>query len=656
MKVTLNMVRNNPKQLYRRALTLHDQFENDVLGPIQAQRHWSDSKRHKTGAFYTPAHLVQFVITHTLYPTLQAWINQVKQARRRGDRQAFAEVLQRAESWQIVDPACGCGRFLLDAFRVLRDFHVWLARLEASCMDPAERGLTVAGRSLIDVPKDKRELSWHIGTLRALSCLYGYDLNPQAVAATQRILLEMAGLSTGTEVGYAAELASQILQERIQVGDALASVTYKDSLFSYEELTQPTMKWDIVISNPPWGASGSYREVAIKLGLPVANVNTFGLFLVNCLDKLPIGGRLGFVLPRNFCKGRDYAAIRRRLLQDARLEWLADGGQAFPGVTQEVVVLVLQRSSPGSGGRRICLTQVSETSPTGADTHSIDTIHFTKAPGNVFTLHARQVHLDVLAQIESETAMTLRDAVTWARGVEYGGNGALIRCRYCGAYASAPKKKQAEKTCPTCGKLLSTQEVAYNLITTQADTNHNVPIYTGKHVRRYRLGSPYYLDLHVPGIAYKDHQLFAGPKLLVPKIAPYVATMIETDGAWTTQGVYMLRPKDVVWDIYALLGLLNSAPLAFYYEYRFNDAAVLTTNVTLAHLLKLPLPHTNDARLLQDIRAGAQQLCAIQKPSTRQIAAHPANLRIDAAACQLFSLTTQQSACVMSWREGQQGW
>ncbi|HHT27289.1 MAG TPA: hypothetical protein GXZ82_08605 [Firmicutes bacterium] len=656
------MIGSGPGRLYRQALALHSQYEGAVLGPIRAQGHWNDSKRHRTGAFYTPAHLVRFVIAHTLYPTTQAWIEQGKQARKNGDRTLAVEILRQATGLQVVDPACGCGRFLLDAFRVLRDFHVWLARLEACLLPASEYEHRIAEFGLVDLPRNKWTVGWCLGTLRALGCLRGYDVNPQAVAATREILLAMTGLTGRSETVNAAEMAQHLLQKRIQVGDTLADHHLAGATDAERQTidargdqgnTGPEPQWNIVIGNPPWGALGSHRATAIRLGLPIENVNSFGLFLVNCVAKLPIEGRLGFVLPRNFCKGRDYQVIRRRLLQDTALEWLADAGQAFPQVTQEVVVLVLRRLSVGRRNQQVRLTRVDAESPLGTDTHSITAAHFAQTPGNVFTLNARQEHLDVLAQMEQQAEMPLRYAVTWARGVEYGRAGALIRCPNCGAYTSAPRKKQVAKACPTCREVLSSLETAYNLIAEQADRRHTVPIYAGKHVRRYWLDKPNYIDPNVPGIAYKDRRLFTAPKLLIPKIAPFLAVAIETDAAWTTQGVYMLRSKDAIWDAYALLGLLNSAPLAFYYEYRYNDAAVLTTNVTLAHLLALPLPQIADTQLLEMIRIGARTLSAVERPAGRIMAAHAENERIDEAVCRLFSLSAQQSACVKAWREQQ---
>lgn len=190
----------------------------------------------------------------------------------------------------------------------------------------------------------------------------------------------------------------------------------------------------------------------------------------------------------------------------------------------------------------------------------------------------------------------------------------------------------------------------YQLISRHKDAQHSAPVYVGRHVRRYELASPYWLDPAVPGVKYKGEGFFAGPKILLPKISPALAAAWDPSDAYTTQGVYLLRPCFSPWDGYALLGLLNSSTLAYYYEYRCNDGATLTTNVTLANLLALPIPDAaGTGELLATVREGARLLSHLCRTGEEAQAAAAANAAVDRAVARLFGLLPYQEHLIASW-------
>jgi type I restriction-modification system DNA methylase subunit len=255
--------------LYKEAARMEMQAEHRILGPTASDAlHWSERRRSPGGAFYTPHHLVHFLVRHTLQPGLLDIYRQAYNAFTRGQAPEVHTCIDRAKQLRVVDPACGCGRFLLAAFRPLRCLHVRLALY-------AER---LAGRdAVIDCIIDQ-------ANRQALSSLQGVDIDEQAVAAARKVLLHAAGQEDDSLL-------------HLQVGDA----TCQEAALVAEA--------EVYLGNPPWGAVGA-RRAASSLGLPMSNANTFAVFLARCLSGLTPGGRLGMVLPRNFCKGNDYEYLR----------------------------------------------------------------------------------------------------------------------------------------------------------------------------------------------------------------------------------------------------------------------------------------------------------------------------------------------------------
>lgn len=588
---------------YRQALDMELQAEQELLGPVRADgTHWSGRRRSPLGAFYTPYHLVRFLVRHTLHPVLLDIDQRARRAAQQRDRAHLEMLQQQATDLQVLDPACGCGRFLLVAFRSLRCLHLRLAlRVER-----------LEGR---EVPLATQEA---LANRRALSSLCGTDIHEQALSAARAALLHAAG----------------------EVGETYPHLQAIDVTLAQDTQDIAPRGVDVCLGNPPWGAVGA-RRAARALGMPVANANTFGVFLLRCLDDLAPNGRLGFVLPRNFCKGNDYEFVRRELLAHASVEWVGDAGQAFPGVTQEAVVLVARRLQAGERPGKVRVACVTE--PKERVLRVLDQKTVRKTPGSIIPLTADQRVLEVLDDMDRVAgAWRLRNWVSWGRGLEYGQDGALVRCPECGAYNSLPKKKRATKSCVECGVEVASQGVDYRLVSHRPDCAHTAAVYVGRHVRRYRLEPPYWLDPAVRGVSYKTPELFAQPKMLLPKISPSLAVAVDTSGAFVTQGVYILRPRLVPWGLFSLTGLINSAALSFYYEYRFNDGAILTTNVTLTNLLAVPVPDAASCpEALTMLEQGARVLSEQQDEDV--------DLAVNRAVTQLFGLSTAQRALIEEW-------
>jgi hypothetical protein len=184
-------------------------------------------------------------------------------------------------------------------------------------------------------------------------CLFGLDLDPSAV--------ELAIRSLVSETGARPE----ILASHLRVGDALA-----------EDL--PAGSFDVVVGNPPWGATYDAAEwSALRRRFPAStrrSPDSFKLFLD--LTSRCTRGSLGMVVPQAVLGQAQHADVRALLLERLApyaAEYLGD--RLFPGATAPACALIFgARPGPpeiavGATGRLPAGRWTAERFPLVPDAH-----------------------------------------------------------------------------------------------------------------------------------------------------------------------------------------------------------------------------------------------------------------------------------------------
>jgi hypothetical protein len=141
-------------------------------------------ERHRTGSYYTPDFVVQYIVEQTLRPVLDAAI-----AGKATDEEKAAAVL----GVNCVDPAMGSGHFPVAAMEYIARYLVELA-----VSPPADAG-------------DEPDLAYWKRRV-AQSCIYGVDLNPLAVDLA-KLSLWLATAAKGRPLSF--------LDHHLRCGNAL---------------------------------------------------------------------------------------------------------------------------------------------------------------------------------------------------------------------------------------------------------------------------------------------------------------------------------------------------------------------------------------------------------------------------------------------------
>jgi len=306
--------------------------------------------RKANGVYYTPPALVEHVITRTLGRFLE--------------HATPAQV----EEVAIVDPACGCGAFLIAAYRCLLAWH------------SARRGLTCALRQRI---------------LR--QNIFGADIDPRAVALANRSLIALAQgqLEALAPRGKVSDPkfnpprgAYAPRWPNLRTGDALLKVNW-DRQFT------------IVVGNPPWGQKEIAKNDQWRDSLVRQYPSATGIFdLFRPFVELGVrltadSGHFGMVLP-DIVLLKNYAPTRRLLLDTLTLERIDWWGQAFPGAQIDTATIIGRKQTADS--THAVLATIHDRPQVQA--HAIPQALFASHPRAVFNLHltpARQRLLDRIA-------------------------------------------------------------------------------------------------------------------------------------------------------------------------------------------------------------------------------------------------------------------
>ncbi len=297
------------------------------------------TSRRRTGSYYTPRPLVQFMCRQALQEYLAGQLAGDRARERIGcflvlppddDRAALlseaeAERLHRAVlGCRVCDPAMGCGAFLIG---MLHELTAALVRLDRR------------------LHRSHDLLAWtrHIVT----SCLYGVDLLDRAVRIGQ-IRLALALVAAG-HPGRDVPLLPQ-LDRHLRTGDSL-----HDGMVFAEDSGEK-VAFDIVIGNPPYvsalelarSQAPDYRD-ALRRRFTTARgaYDLYVPFFEQGLAALRPGGILAYLTPNKWLSARYATALRRFLRQHGTLLTVADvsGLRIFQEAAVYPVVAVIRAGS-----------------------------------------------------------------------------------------------------------------------------------------------------------------------------------------------------------------------------------------------------------------------------------------------------------------------
>jgi hypothetical protein len=356
--------------------------------------------------------------------------------------------LEKILNLKILDLAVGSGAFLVECF-----YHLNKEAHKAYQM-------TAVRRKGLD-----RWLKIDSDILR--NCLYGKDIMSEAISISK---LSLWLASAKLKVKFPKFTSNFI------VGDSLDEPThFKEEL----EIIDGFQQFDIIIGNPPWGATISEEAKTFleQIGLKSSERDTYELFIHIALKHLKQNGRLCFILPHTLLYP-EKKETRRFLIKNTTLEkWHYLGSDWFGrAIRMNTTMLQLKNLPPESESKYISMTLVDDDrkQAINGDKNLIqfEQVYSYNIPQkrsfadeeNVEVELFRYIDDDLIMDKMEENSLSLMEICDRGRGVEMNKKGEIYQCPSCFKWDVPPRKKKGEeigeleKTCSHCNNSYKLKE------------------------------------------------------------------------------------------------------------------------------------------------------------------------------------------------------
>lgn len=261
------------------------------------------------GVYYTPDFIVEYLVKNTLGKLLEG------------------RTLDFARTVKILDPACGSGSFLLQAYQFLCDWYLRFYQEK----QPNSKAIYQTESKVWKLTMDTRKQI-------LIDSIFGVDIDPQAVEVT-RLSLLLKILEGERQLKFLQKHILPDLGSNIKCGNSLvdsdisrfgASTSELEAVnpFNWNDEFPYQMKqggFDIVIGNPPYIRNqllnkSSTEYLAEEYQIAKGNYDIYGLFIERALRLLSKRGRLGFIVPNKFFTSNYGEELRKLLAEKPQVE------------------------------------------------------------------------------------------------------------------------------------------------------------------------------------------------------------------------------------------------------------------------------------------------------------------------------------------------
>ena len=302
------------------------------------------------GVYYTPQYIVRYIVENTLGVKIKG--------------QSPDAITQ----LKVVDPACGSGSFLVEAYQQLLNYHLDYYSSEK------ERKQALKNSLIYETGKNVYKLTIEEKQRILLNNIYGVDIDGQAVEVTKLSLylklLENEGSETkdrGQLFNFSDIKLLPSLDSNIKCGNSLVGSDYyneKDvSLFDDEAMRKiNTFDWDkefpevfarggfdCVIGNPPYVKEYTNRDCFEGLRSHPCyqgKMDVWYFFGYQGIVFLKDDGLIGFIAPNNWITNAGASIFRNFILNNARILQYVDFGnyKVFENASIQTMIYIMQKT------------------------------------------------------------------------------------------------------------------------------------------------------------------------------------------------------------------------------------------------------------------------------------------------------------------------
>ena len=327
--------------------------------------------RKAGGVYYTPQYIVDYIVENTVGEKLkdQKWNG-----------------VQTKQTLTILDPACGSGSFLVNAYEKLLNWHLEYYSQAGNTALALKEGKIYEVKSMSEEKKQTSK-TYRLSIVEKqrilLNSIYGVDLDRQAVEVSKLSLLlklmEDENVESEEELFKHSDL--QMLPDlsgNIKCGNSLIGCDFykgEESLFPIKERQKVNVfDWegddgfpeimkaggfDCVIGNPPYVSYYSrhseytqedeekisyYKKNYDFTKYPKAGTrfNTVMFFIEKCIHVLKRNGLMSQIVDMNLDMDA-FTGIRQFMLKNVHIREILKGLKAFEGVNSGQIIFIVKK-------------------------------------------------------------------------------------------------------------------------------------------------------------------------------------------------------------------------------------------------------------------------------------------------------------------------
>ena len=542
------------------------------------------------GVFYTPEFVTDLIVTECLKP----YFSSMSPAQ-------FGGETAKNKPIRILDPACGSGSFLIVVFEKILTWY-----LAQYSENPAKysKGSNARvykdpqGEWALTIAEKKRILTTHI---------YGVDIDRQAVEVTKlSLLLKTMEGETGDLV------ASQInfLKSQRVLPDLGKNIAWGNSLiddkfyglFDHDSFSEEdghkinTFSWkdefsffkedrfDVIVGNPPYGAYLLDKEkkwFSQVYDWQSYQPETYLLFMERSVrDLLHSKGRLGMIIPNPWLTNVRQTSLRTELLSNFAFESIVHFRfNVFrkSKATVDTEVIIGSKHNPSTASPTAYI--VDHVSPAGhVDLSAADKIEHLQSEWasrcnesiNIFANERQRA----LAEKMRNAGRPLSSLVSSSVG---------MKPYQAGKGKPKQTKEDVKSRIYDADRKISTEYRQY--IRGGDITQFSIKPLENRFIR------------YGPWLA--EPRLSAGfdvsPKVVMRQTGDRLVAAIDTEKHLCMNNMHVLTPISNGVTMWAILGLLNTQTLNWYYQYLNPEMGEALAEVKKTNVERLPIPHMTKA-------------------------------------------------------------
>jgi type I restriction-modification system DNA methylase subunit len=583
--------------IFEQSISDLEEFRADIQGKTFDRR---QGKRKKQGIFYTPEYITRYIVEKAV----GGWLEDRQQelgvellpelapkdyASVRQTKSGFKynkAIEQHMVFWEaykkklmdvtLLDPACGSGAFLNQAFDFLYK--------EGQRVNEALAGFRQGQTDILDL--DRHILS---------NNLYGVDLNSESAEITKLSLW----LKTANKRSPLTALDGNIRCGNSLIADFEAG---GDKAFQWESAFPQILQhggFDVIIGNPPYiftrnqGFSETEKTYLYEYyHLTRHQLHSFVLFVEKGFQLLAQNGFLGYIVPNNWLTLDLNVELRKFLLREtARLQVINLGDKIFEDASVDTCILVFQKAK----SNEVTLGEW-EKSEQGLEKgftlfSPIDKSEITPPKYYFQISKAKNAHLKPLLKKIERCGICL-------------GNFALIKAGVKVYEVGAGAPKQTKKM---------RDERVYHAASPKDETWFKY--LDGRNVSRYCLSwNGEYVKYGKNMSRRRQEWFFEVPRILVrqiPNRLPYCFHAAYSDEKYINDinSMIILQPKGEI-NLKYVLAVLNSRVLSFWFYYTFDKFQRKTfPQFKVSELKMFPIPQISGEAQVPFIEVAEKMIC-----------------------------------------------